>query len=47
MIKKWWFWLLVVLFIVINISITNMSNDSDAKYQNDRPHPLYSDIPTH
>lgn len=45
MFKKWWFWLLIVSFILINVLITNRSND----YENneERINPINSEISTH
>lgn len=41
MLKKWWVWLLIVLFIVINLIVTDLSPD-----QNNR-NPIDTNISTH
>ncbi|MCM3715452.1 hypothetical protein M3202_15380 [Alkalihalobacillus oceani] len=45
MLKKWWVWLLIViLFILINVFITNQSND---EMNEERINPINSEISTH
>ncbi|MET3506423.1 hypothetical protein ABMB67_002513 [Halalkalibacter oceani] len=45
MLKKWWLWLLIVLFILINLLITSRSDDFENN--ENKPNLINGEISTH
>lgn len=44
MLKKWWIWLLIILFIVINLIINSRPDETEHKNE---VNPIHSEISTH